>query len=157
VKDLDNVELLLAGKGDLVPLVRDSEKDYKSIKYFGWIPLSEIERLLKSANLIPSLYMPDNINHILASPGKLFTAMAHGIPVLVPKGSYQAEIVRKYECGIVVDMNDVAKVREAIIQLASSPNLCRKLGGNGIKAVKELFNWEIMEQRLYYLYTTILN
>jgi glycosyltransferase involved in cell wall biosynthesis len=100
--------------------------------------------------------MPDNINHILASPGKLFTAMGHGVPALVPEGSYQANIVKKYECGIVVDMNDTAKIRETIIKLASSPELCRKLGENGIKTTCELFNWEVMEQRLSHLYNYLI-
>ena len=159
VKDLKCVELLLAGKGDLVPIVKNLEKKYNNIKYLGWIPTSEIDRLIKKADLIPSLsslYMPDNINHILASPEKLFTAMARGVPVLVPEGSYQAKIVRKYGCGIVVDMNDTAKVREVISKLASSLDLCRKLGENGIKAVNELFNWQIMEKRLIMAYNSLM-
>jgi glycosyltransferase involved in cell wall biosynthesis len=156
VKDLKHVELLLAGKGDLVPIVKIIEKKYNNIKYLGWISVSEIDRLVKEANLIPSLYIPDSINHILASPGKLFTAMAHGIPVLVPEGSYQARIVKKYECGIVVDMKNVAKVREAISNLASSPNLCKKFGENSIRAANELFNWQIMEKRLIETYNSLL-
>ena len=156
VKDLKCVELLLAGKGDLVPIVENLEKKYNNIKYLGWISTSEIDHLVKEADLIPSLYVPDNINNILASPGKLFTAMEHGVPALVPEGSYQANIVRKYKCGIVVDMNDMAKVREAIIKLASSPELCRKLGENGIKTTCELFNWEVMEQRLSHLYNYLI-
>jgi glycosyltransferase involved in cell wall biosynthesis len=155
VKDLEHVELLLAGKGNLVSMVKRIEKKYSNVKYLGWISTSEIDRLIKKADLIPSLYMPDNLNHILASPGKLFTAMAHGIPVLVPEGSYQAKIVEKHGCGIVVDMNDTAKVREAISKLASSPNLCRKLGENGVKAVNELFNWQIMEERLVRMYHSL--
>jgi len=155
VKDLDNVELLLAGKGDLVYLVKNAEKKYSNVKYLGWISTSKINHLVKKADLIPSLYMPNNINHILASPEKLFTAMAHGIPVLVHKGSYQAKIVRKYDCGVVVDMDDTAKVREAIFKLASSPELCKKLGENGIKVVSELFNWQVMERRLVGVYHSL--
>jgi len=155
VKDIKCVELLFAGKGDLVPMVKNIGKKYNNVKYLGWISTSEIDRLVKKADLIPSLYMPNNINHILASPGKLFTAMAHGIPVLVPEGSYQARIVKKFECGIVVDMNNVAKVREAILKLASSPNLCRKLGENGIKVVREFFNWETMEKQLMEVYCSL--
>jgi glycosyltransferase involved in cell wall biosynthesis len=159
VKGLEHVKLLLAGKGDLVPIVKNLEKKYNNIKHLGWISTSDIDHLVKKADLIPSLsslYMPDNINHILASPEKLFTAMVHGVPVLVPEGSYQTKIVRKYECGIVVDMNDTAKVREVISKLASSPNLCRKLGENAIKAVNELFNWQIMEKRLIMTYNSLM-
>jgi glycosyltransferase involved in cell wall biosynthesis len=155
VKGLEHVKLLLAGKGDLVPIVKNLEKKYNNIKYLGWISTSEIDHLVKEADLIPSLYIPDDINHILASPGKLFTTMAYGIPALVPEGCYQARIVKKCGCGIVVDTNDTAKVREAIIKLASSPELCRKLGENGIKAVNELFNWQIMEKRLIETYNSL--
>lgn len=156
VTGLENVELLLAGKGDLTPFIRKIAKEHKNIKYLGWVLPSEIDRLIKQADLIPSLYMPNNINHILASPGKLFTAMANAIPVLVPNGSYQAEIVRKYNCGMVINMDNIDEIRKAIIRLASNPDLCRMLGENGIKAACEVFNWDEMEHRLINSYSSLL-
>lgn len=154
---LENVKLLIAGRGDLVYTIKKIEEKYKNIKYLGWISPSEINRLLKKVDLIPSIYIPDNINHILASPGKLFTAMANGIPVLVPEGSYQAKITKKYNCGIVVNINDIDEIKKAILHLASNPNLCKILGKNGIKAVNEVFNWSVMERRLLDMYFSLLS
>jgi glycosyltransferase involved in cell wall biosynthesis len=156
-KDLENVELLLAGRGDLVPLIKALEKKYRNIKYLGWISISEINKLLKETDLIPSLYIPDNINHILASPAKLFTAFSYGIPALVPGGCYQSYIVKKYECGIVVDIDDIKSTKDAISELAVNRELYRKLGNNGFKAFNELFNWETMEKRLLKTYGLLVS
>ena len=148
---LNNIVVLMAGKGDLVPLI----KNMKNVKYLGWISISQINKLLKQVDLIPSLYIPNNINQILASPGKLFMAMANGIPVLVPTGTYQAKIVRKYKCGIIVNIDDLNEIREAIQNLISNPGLCKRLGENGIMAINEIFNWNKMESRLISIYHSL--
>ncbi len=152
VKDLKNVELLLAGRGKLVPLVKNIQRNYPNIKYLGWVSTSEIERIIKQADLVPSLYPPDNINNILASPNKLFTCMSEGIPVLVPKGSYQAVIVKRYNCGLAVDMNNIPEIKNAILELFSSPEKYLALGSNGIKAINSALNWQLMEKYLLDLY-----
>jgi glycosyltransferase involved in cell wall biosynthesis len=149
---LKNVELLLGGRGKLVPLVKNLQRNYPNIKYLGWVSTSEIERIIKQADLIPSLYTPDNINNILASPNKLFTCMSEGIPVLVPKGSYQAVIVKRYNCGLVVDMNNIPEIKNATLELFSSPEKSLALGSNGIKAINSALNWQLMEKYLLDLY-----
>ena len=156
IAGLKNVELLLAGRGDLVSVIKVMEEKFNNIKYLGWIPIDEINKLTRQADLIPSLYSPSNINNMMASPGKLFTAMAYGIPVLVPKGSYQAKIAGRYKCGIAVNINDTTEVKNVIVKLISSPDLHRELGENGIKAVSRLFNWGIMEKRLIEMYSSLL-
>jgi glycosyltransferase involved in cell wall biosynthesis len=152
VKDLKNVELLLAGRGKLVPLVKNIQRKYPNIKYIGWLSTSEIKRIIKQVDLVPSLYTPDNINNILASPNKLFTCMSEGIPVFVPKGSYQAVIVKRYNCGLAVDMNNIPEIKNVILELFSSPDKYLALGSNGIKAINSALNWQLMEKNLIDLY-----
>ena len=48
-----------------------------------------------------------------------------------------------------------AEIKNAIINLAQNPKLVQKMGANGIKAIKEIYNWSIEEKKLLALYRTL--
>lgn len=152
VELLPDVTLLLAGNGELVYWIKKQEETHHNISYLGWLSNSEIDELSQTAHLIPSIYLPSNINHILATPGKFFTSIACGIPVLAPEGTYMAILVQRYECGLLIDAMNFISIREAIRILMNDKNLYNKIANNGIRISKELFNWNIMEKRLLSMY-----
>jgi glycosyltransferase involved in cell wall biosynthesis len=67
-----------------------------------------------------------------AAPGKLGEYLAARRPVLVhaPKDSYVAWYFRNYECGLVVDENDPAKLAQAIERILSDASLRQRLSEN---------------------------
>ena len=158
VSPLSNVLLLLAGKGELVSLITKLERTHTNISYLGWLSPSELDSFIRASNLIlslSSLYSPNNINHILATPEKFFTSLAHGIPVLVSEGTYQATLARRYGCGLIVDMKNISDIREVIEILVKDKELYNRLARNGLKIARERFNWKIMEKRLVSLYESL--
>ena len=148
VKGLDGVTLTLAGRGELERWVRGQAQLNPSIRVLGWLKMKELEPVIREADLIPSLYEPRTKNAMIATPGKLMTAMSLSIPSLVPAGTYQAEIVEKYGCGVVVDWKDVGDVRRAIQKLASDPMFYRRLSEASYEAFRTSFSWEVMGARL---------
>ena len=148
VKGLDGVTLTLAGRGELERWVRGQAQLNTSIRVLGWLKMKELEPVIREADLIPSLYEPRTKNAMIATPGKLMTAMSLSIPSLVPAGTYQAEIVEKYGCGVVVDWKDVGDVRRAILKLASDPMFYRRLSEASYEAFRTSFSWEVMGARL---------
>jgi len=157
VEPLSDVLLILAGNGELVSWITKLAEAHPHISYLGWLPLSEIDKLIQTAHLIPTLYLPDNINHALATPEKFFTSLASGIPVLVPERTYMATLVRKYKCGLIVDLRSFISIREAIMTLINDKCLYDRLARNGIKITRELFNWKFMEKRLLSTYSILRN
>jgi glycosyltransferase involved in cell wall biosynthesis len=85
---------------------------------------------------------------------KLFEAMMCGVPVIT---NVAQEIVNETECGIIVEYDNMEQIREAIITLRDNPELRKRLGANGRKAFLEKYNWNLMEQRLYNVYDSLLN
>jgi len=156
VQGLEGVALTLAGRGEFEHFVRDAAAKNPSIEYLGWLKMPELEPLIEEADLIPSLYEPRTRNAKIATPGKLLTAMSLSIPSLVPAGTYQAELVEKYACGIVVDWTDVGDVRRAISRLASEPQLYAKLSSASLEAFRSYFSWEVMGARLVAAYEGLL-
>jgi glycosyltransferase involved in cell wall biosynthesis len=152
VQPLSNVRLILAGKGELVPWISNA-KGLKNIYFLGWISLQEIDRITESVHLIPTLYMPTNINQILATPEKFFSSLCEGIPVLVPKGTYMACITKKYQCGLIVDPKDYLEIRDALRFLSTDHILYNKLSQNAADLYSNFFSWEIMKKRLFSIYS----
>jgi glycosyltransferase involved in cell wall biosynthesis len=157
IEGLEDVTLTLAGKGELQWWLNDVATRNGSVKYLGWLKMKDLEPLIREADLIPSLYEPRSKNAEIATPGKLMTAMSLSLPSLVPSGSYQAEIVTKYHCGVVVDWNDVADVRRAIQRLASDTQFYATLAAASYNAFRSSFSWEVMETRLAQAYDRLLN
>ena len=157
VQGLDGVTLTLAGRGELEGLVREAAAKNPSITFLGWLKMEDLEPVIENADLIPSLYEPRTRNALIATPGKLLTAMSLSVPSLVPAGTFQAELVEKYHCGIVVDWKDVEAVRAAIRRLSQDGMLYDALAAASYDAFRSSFSWEVMGARLEEAYGRMLS
>ena len=156
VEGLEGVTLRLAGRGPLEGSVRERAARDPSVKFLGWLKMSDLDPEIRRSDLIPSLYEPKSKNAQIATPGKLLTAMSLSIPTLVPSGSYQAEIVRRFGCGLVVDWTRATDVREAICRLAADRRLYDRLSSAAHAAFVSDFSWEVMEVRLAQAYAGLV-
>jgi glycosyltransferase involved in cell wall biosynthesis len=156
VQGLEGATLTLAGRGELEAWVRESAARNPSIRFLGWLKMGDLEPIIEDADLIPSLYEPRTKNAVIATPGKLLTAMSLSLPSLVPSGTYQAEIVEAYHCGIVVDWKNVADVRKALQLLAGDSELYGRLAEASFEAFRSSFSWEVMTSRLEKAYDRLL-
>jgi glycosyltransferase involved in cell wall biosynthesis len=156
VKGLEGVTLTIAGRGELEPYVREAASKSTSIRFLRWLKIEDLEPVIAEADLIPSLYEPKTRNALMATPGKLLTAMSLSIPSLVPAGTFQAEIVERFHCGIAVDWKDPADVRRAIARLATDAEEYTRLAKASYEAFVSAFSWEVMAARLAGAYDGIL-
>ena len=156
VQGLEGVTLTLAGRGELEPYVKEWSAKNPSIMFLGWLKMRDLEPIMAQADLIPSLYEPRTKNAQIATPGKLLTAMSLSVPCVVPAGTYQAEIVERYGCGVVVDWRDAGDVKRAISGLAADGALYARLAAASYDAFASAFSWEVMGGRLAQAYTRAL-
>ncbi len=156
VEGLDGVTLSLAGRGELEGWVKERAKRNPQVRFLGWLSMADLSPEIREADLIPSLYEPRTKNAQLATPGKLFTSMSQGIPVLVPSGSYQAEIVKRLDCGVVIDWGDVQQAKGAIQRLSTDRVRYDALAKAAYDGFRSSFSWEVMENRLVSAYTGAL-
>jgi glycosyltransferase involved in cell wall biosynthesis len=158
VRGIEGIQLVIAGYGDLTEDIeqRVNETGNKA-KFIGKISYDEVLERTISSDLLFALYDPNvpAVRH--ASCNKLFEAMMCQKPIIVSKGTAMAEIIAKEKCGLVVDSSSVTEIREAIVRLKESPELCSQLGANGRKAYEQKYSREIMEQRLLTLYRKMLS
>ena len=83
-------------------------------------------------------------------PNVLLEAMTAGMAIITTKGTGCAEVVK--DTALLVEPRDPAAIREALIKLTKSPELCRKLGSNARKRIVDNFSWEIITQQYIEIY-----
>jgi glycosyltransferase involved in cell wall biosynthesis len=124
-----------------------------NVKYKGLLPPNEALFLEASSNLLVALYNPELLWNNITLPNKLFEAMMCGIPILT---NIAHDVVSETECGLIVEYGNVEQIKKAIVTLQDNPALRKRLGENGRKAFLEKYNWDVMEQRLYKAYESLL-
>lgn len=155
VQDIDNVELVIAGFGEMEKNFSKMVIGKHNVRFLGRISYKSVLKFTFLSDCVVALYDPRVPNNVFASPNKLFEAMMCSRPIIVSNGTAMANIVRKENCGLIVDY-DVEEVRNAILRLKNDPSLRKKLGENGRRAFEQKYNWNLMEKRLLRLYDHIL-
>ncbi|WP_424358763.1 glycosyltransferase family 4 protein [Methanocella sp. MCL-LM] len=155
ISGLDDVKLFIVGDGDEKDHLIELSKNNTNIKFFGYKPYHEVLSMTGESHLLFSLYDPCNKNNRFASPNKLFEAMMFSKPILVSDNTSMALIVKKYNCGVVVNCRNADEIRSVILRLKNNLDLCNELGNNGRKAYVNQFSWEIMEDRLLSIYKNL--
>jgi glycosyltransferase involved in cell wall biosynthesis len=155
VKEIDNIKLVLAAKkeglyNDMISLLENT----KNVEFIGTIPFDQVIPITKGCHCIVCFFDPNYKLNKIGSPNKLFEAMVTGRPIIVSKGTRSGEITEKENCGLVINYTKEA-LREAIVKLRDSPDLCEEMGQNALNSAINKYNWEFEEKKLIKLYKEI--
>lgn len=154
----NGIELLLAGR------VFDSYKNTFARIINGLESRVSVSGAFDSKEM-PALYGKIDVSIILyhrsawfknITPTKFFDSLAMGVPVIASDMGGLREIINHYQCGIVVDESNPKEVAEAIELMCRNPDLRHEMGLNGLRAIKERYHWELMQERLLGIYGKLL-
>jgi glycosyltransferase involved in cell wall biosynthesis len=158
-KRKENVELFFAGR------VFDSYQERFKHLIKGMENKIRVIGAFNSQDM-PKLYGQINISILIyrrsawfknITPTKFFDSLAMGVPVIVSDMGGLKEIIDRYHCGIVVDERNPEEVAEAIKKMIENPALRHEMALNGLRAIKENYNWELMQERLLKTYSTLMS
>lgn len=94
-------------------------------------------------------------NFLQGLPIKMFEYMAAGIPVIASNIPSWREIIEGNGCGLSVDPMDPHAIAAAIDYLVLHPDVARRMGENGKKAVLEKYNWPAQAVKLTEFYRRV--
>ena len=77
---------------------------------------------------------------------KIFESMEAALPLVLPNLPVYREMVAKYNCGVLVDINDSSSIENGIRTLISDREKAYLMGQNGRKAVLEEYSWDIVSK-----------
>ncbi|HLV24318.1 MAG TPA: glycosyltransferase [Moheibacter sp.] len=158
---IPDFKLLLLGK--------IHEKDVR-VEIEEFILKHELEKNIIIQDSVPYKEVPNYYNHIKIGLNPLFYAKAHleiiqiklfeymnyGIPIITSNFGFMQKYVEENEVGLTVPPTDEKALAEAIISLLNNGDLYEKFSKNGIRAVDEKFNWDVMEEKLLKIYDSLL-
>lgn len=139
-----NVFLVIIGTGSAEASLREKVKNLdldNFVQFEGWVDNKLIPEYTSSSDicLVPHHKCSHWDNTI---PNKLFDYMASGKPVLVSNVEPMERIVKDTNCGLVYNDYDIKSFTKSLLELRDE-NIRSELGGNGIKAVNDNYNWNI--------------
>lgn len=151
-----DMHLVLAGTFESEALERriKSKPAWSRVDYLGYSPRSQVAGVLAAAR-VGMLLFRRAANHDDALPTKLFEYLGAGLPVIISDTLRCSEIVREYECGVVVDPGDADAIAYAMAYLIDNPATAQAMGARGRHLVTERYQWSSEARKLTKLYAEI--
>ena len=122
------------------------ERNFHLVKVFG----KDLIDYYNSADLF--VHTPDLSNHF----GIVYLeAMSAGLPIIAT--NYEATPSTVGNAALLVPIESPLELSKAISKLIDNPRLCKRLSYNGLKRVKEKFNWDKITPELERFYKMASN
>lgn len=103
------------------------------------------------------LLQPERGNDYTGQPNKLFEFMGAGLAVVASDFPEISPIVRRHQCGELVDPRDAGAIAAIIGSLLAAPERCHDYGRAGREAVIRNYHWSLAEQALLTAYSRVLS
>jgi glycosyltransferase involved in cell wall biosynthesis len=150
-----NVYAIVGGKGVLEGYVRQRAAKNPRIIYTGFVTPDDIPAYTCAADVVYYGFDPENPNARYSAPNKLYEALAAGRPLITGDFGEIADVVRKADCGIVLDHYSAASVGEALRQLLDT-RWRTMLAENARYYGRTAMNWKTGQEILFREYSTLL-
>ena len=144
LKKEPNIRFLFIGDGAAkADLVQSAERHHlRNVLFLPYQPKEMLRYSLSSGDihLVP---LDKHLQGYLV-PSKVYGIMAAGRPfiALVGEDSEVAEIVKEFDCGIVVEPDNPEALAQTILELSGNPQYLKEMGRRGREAVVKYFSRE---------------
>lgn len=128
---------------------------WRRVNPLGFVGRDRVREVL-SRSVAGLVTLHPVINYIDALPVKMFEYMCAGIPVIASDFPLWRDIIVGNDCGIVVDPMCPVAIANAIDYFMTHPENAERMGGNGRRAVENLYNWNNEGVKLLAFYEEIL-
>ncbi|MBE2280131.1 MAG: glycosyltransferase [Ignavibacteriaceae bacterium] len=140
-----NYTLEITGSGDSLEKLKNDVSSLNlvdRVKFNGRVNQNLLTGYTKKAHIGTALIENLSLSYYYALPNKLFEFINAGKPVIVSKLPQMVEIIEKYDCGWVVDLEKENDLEELLDHLYNSKSEIEVKSQNCLKAAKTL-NWEV--------------
>lgn len=154
----DNILLLIVGKGDAVPALKQQVKNDNlsdKVLFIDRVAPDKLFNYTYLADIGFSLDKDTNINYRFSLPNKIFDYMKAETPVIVSNLPEIAKVVREADIGLVIADHQPETIAAAINELLRNEELLMKYKLNA-KTAALVYTWENEEKVLEDIYRKLL-
>ena len=157
MEHLDEVQLNLVGSFNDVFLQAEVQtyNGWHKVNALGFLDRFNVGKIMRDSKVGIVTFYPVP-NHIDAQPNKMFEYMSAGIPVIASDFPLWKEIIEGNHCGLCVNPLNPDEIAKAINDVMKNSDKAQEMGQNGLKAIKERYNWEIEEEKLFNFYARLI-
>lgn len=154
MEKIENIKLVIVGAGTEDRILKQKAVELKvsgAVVFEGWQEPNRFQSyILSSAVCLSPLNR--SLQHDVAYANKLFQYMSLSRPVLVSDAVAQRKLIEKQKSGLVHKEKDPEDFAEKVMNLYRDPVLREELGARGHQFVDKVFRWELMSEKLSYMY-----
>ena len=135
----------------------ENEGLLNNVDYRGQCSREEIKKIYsESAIGISNILNIGQYPQLGTFPTKVFEYMSNGLAVIVSDYEYSRKIIKKYNCGLLVDPDNINSIAEAMKYLINNREVCSNMGSNAKKLLNKKYNFNDDMIVLKQLYLEIL-
>ncbi|MBS1680854.1 MAG: glycosyltransferase [Bacteroidetes bacterium] len=151
------IQLELAGEFENEDIKKQivSKQAWNKVNYYGNVNRKKVKEIMNKCIAGVVTFHPEP-NHINAQPNKIFEYMSSGLAVVCSHFEMWKRLIDSHQCGVYADPQDAMSIAAAISQIIKDINKTYEMGKNGLKAVREQFNWDIEKIKLFEAYSFVL-
>jgi len=150
--ELPDVSLVVIGDGslreDLKKLVSDLNLETR-VFFTGQIPFDEVGPLAASCDLFIRTPLAEGFGI------SFLEGLATGIPVIGTDTGGVPDIIQSGENGLLVEPGDLPGITRAIRMIKENNSLGEKFVANGLKVIKEKYDWGVISSQIYNLFRSV--
>ncbi|GAB4410865.1 MAG: glycosyltransferase family 4 protein [Bacteroidia bacterium] len=144
-----DVRFDIVGEGNDAARVRQLARDLglEQVHFWGQVPRGQVAALLAQADVGIVCFAPFPVLEANAAT-KFFDYLAAGLPLLINYEGWQADYLRRYQCGLSAPQGDAAALAEAICRLADDPALRTTCAINGRRLAEAQFDRRVLARQM---------
>ncbi|MDO5157074.1 MAG: glycosyltransferase family 4 protein [Eubacteriales bacterium] len=148
------LELHIGGFGPLSDRIEELSNSNDNIFYYGKLPYPCTLALESQCDVMVAIYNPKVPNNKYAAPNKFYESIMLGKPIIMAQNTGFDEIILQHDLGVCIDYS-IAGLNIGVDEMIKRRQNWEKMGRKGRSLYKELYSWDVMEQRIINMYQTI--
>ncbi|QCR31979.1 glycosyltransferase family 4 protein [Lysinibacillus sp. SGAir0095] len=149
-KGVNNIQFLIFGDGPDKEILEKYclEKGIDNIKFKGFVGKKYIPYILSKSNLnIVQLFDQNDLKRFGASLNKMFDYFASGTPT-ISDCLFGYDLIKKYNCGVVLDKATVDQLADAIIEISKMPKPQYEEYCNNARIAAHDYDFKVLTKKL---------
>lgn len=154
-----NIKLILAGPFDSEEYLKEMQSlpEWGNVEYLGYVESTKVKEQVYDKSTLGLALLHKAPNHTHSIPIKQLEYMIEGLPTISSSEVlFCLEVVKKENCGIIVNPLDIEEITNAIKTIITNKNLALEMSNNAYTSAKEKYNWISQEAELIKLYKELL-
>lgn len=130
----------------------------EKVQIVGRISYQEVPNFIKAAKIGVICFYPEPnyLDCLAGRNNKLYEYMAGGLAIIGSHFPRWKEVIEGGSFGITVDPKNPKSIASAIDYLLDNPGTVKQMAQNGVKAVREEYNWDAEKEKLLQVYKKLL-